>query len=296
MKPVIVISVLSIFITLCSCSRKPVNERSAFDYFGQVHPGDSAEIFAPGIISDTATRESALAISPSGKEVFFVRGEWPDTKIMHMVKSGEKWSSPDTAEFSKDCRATEPAFSPDGRYLYFSTSKGKSDIRDYNLWRTEKTEAGWLTPVSLFDIGGDSIWEFHPSVAKGGSLYFCYWDVKNSTGDIYFSRCITDKYSEPVKIDTPVNTDYSDADPFVDEEGSYMIFSSNKPGGYGGHDQYISFNTGDGVWSAPVNLGLKFNTKEDNYDMDISPDGNFIFLYMNDDIYWMKKGNLLPSH
>jgi len=120
--------------------QKLIPEQKAFDYFEQMPPGDSAKIFAPGIISDTATKESALAISPNGDEVFFVRGEWPYTKIMYMAKSENRWSLPDTAIFSKDCWATEPAFSPNGQYLYYSTSKGKSDIKYYNLWRVKKNK------------------------------------------------------------------------------------------------------------------------------------------------------------
>ncbi len=150
-------AILIIIINQNIFSQKPVPEQMPFDYFGQIPPGDSAEIFTPGLISDTATKESALAIYPNGDEVFFVRGEWPDTKIMYISKSDNGWSLPDTAGFSKDCWTTEPAFSPDGRNLYYSTSKGKSDIKDYNLWRVEKIKDGWSQPESLFDIGGDSI-------------------------------------------------------------------------------------------------------------------------------------------
>jgi Tol biopolymer transport system component len=295
MKTKIVLSVIIIIISQNIFPQKPVPEQKSFDYFGQIPPGDSAKIFAHGIISDTATKESALAISPNGNDVFFVRGEWPYTKIMHMVKSGSEWSLPDTAVFSKDCWATEPAFSPGGQYLYYSTSKGKSDIKYYSLWRVKKIKHGWSQPESLFDIGGDSIWEFHPSITKDGLLYFCYWNVKNWTGDIFVSLCLADKCSEPMKIDATINTDYSDVDPFIDKDGSFMIFASNRPGGYGGHDQYISFKNNDGTWTVLKNLGTKFNTREDNYDMDISPDGKYIFLYLNGDIYWMQSRNFVTS-
>lgn len=268
--------------------------QNSLDCFGQIPPGDSVRIFASGIISKTETKESALAISPGNDEIFFVRGEWPNTKIMYMSKSENTWSLPDTAAFSKDCWATEPAFSPDGRYLYFSTSKGKSDIKYYNLWRIEKFKDGWSQPESLFDLGGDSIWEFHPSVTEDGLLCFCYWDVKKTSGDIYISRCSANKCSEPKNPGLPINNEYSDADPFISKDGSYIIYSSDRPGGYGGHDQYVSFKNNDETWTIPKNLGPKFNNREDNYDMDVSPDGKYIFLYLNGDIYWMLSSNLKP--
>jgi len=167
----------------CISSKDSNSERNLFDYFSQVPPKDTAEVFAPGIISDTVKKAWSLAISPNGDEVFFSRGKWPDTRIMYMKKTGDSWSLPDTAGFSRDCRATEPAFSPDGRYLYFSTNKGNMDIYNYSLWRIRKPGDGWSQPEKLFDLRGDSIWEFHPSVTSDGSLYFCNWDhccpVKN---------------------------------------------------------------------------------------------------------------------
>jgi Tol biopolymer transport system component len=277
----------------CSCLHKSPSEKKPFDYFGQFPPKDTAELFAPGIISDTAKRASALAISPYGDEVFFSAGVWPNTKIMYMKKNGGKWSSSDTAAFSKECWATEPAFSPDGRYLYFSTSKGKKDIKYYSLWRIEKIDDHWAEPESLFDIGADTIWEFHPSVTSDGSVYFCYWDSKNQAGDIYVSQCVANKYSDPIRTGNPISSEYSDADPFVSPDGAYMIFASNRPGGYGDHDQYISFKEKDGTWSSLKNLGPKFNTGEGDYDMDISSDGKYIFLYLKNMIYWMPIGDLI---
>ena len=267
----------------------------SFDYLGQTPPGDSLELFAPGIISDPGTREGALAISPKGDEIFFNRGLWPYSKIMHMVKKNGQWSRPDTAGFSKSCWATEPAFSADGKYLVYSSSNGKSDIKNYNLWRVRKEGTGWSEPESLFDIGSDSIWEFHPTVSYDGSLYFCYWNAKNSTGDIYASQCAANVYSEPVDIGTTINTDSSDVDPYIAPNETYIIFASTRPGGYGGFDHFISFRNNDGTWTNPKNLGSGINTSQDDYDIDVSPDGKFLFIYMNDDIYWRRSGNIITG-
>jgi len=280
-------------IIQCTFSPKSGSEKKPFDYFGQIPPKDTAILFAPGIISDTAKKAHTLAISPNGDELFFSIGIWPNTKIMHMVKSGDQWSKPDTAVFLKDSWATEPTFSPDGKYLYFSTSKGKSDIKYYSLLRAKKVKDGWSEPESCFDIGGDTIWEFHPTIAKDGSLYFCYWDSKKQSGDIYVSQCSENKCSDPVRIGNPISSDYSDVDPFVSPDGDYMIFASNRTGGYGGHDQYISFKNNDGTWTSLKNLGTKFNTQHDDYDIDISPDGKYIFEYLKNNIYWMPIGDLI---
>ncbi len=279
----------------CLFSQKINTCQKPFDYLGQVPPADSAEVFAPGLISDTSKKASILAISPIGDEIFYCIGTWPNTKIMHMQKKGDKWIPQDTAFFSKDCWTTEPAFSPDGKSLFFSSSKGKSDIMSYSLWRIIKTGNKWSQPENLFDVGADSVWEFHPSITKDGSVYFCYWDSKNQTGDIYISQYAENKYTVPVKIDSPISTIYSDVDPYVCPDGTCMIFASNRSDGYGNHDQYISFIDKDGKWSSLKNLGPKYNTKDGDYDMDISPDGKYIFTYLNNLIYWKPIGDLIKK-
>lgn len=280
---------------ICQCipSHNSDSQKNLFDYFGQIPPKDTAELFAPGIISDTVRKAWSLAVSPNGDEVFFSRGQWPNTKIMYMKKTGDSWSLPDTAGFSRDCWATEPAFSPDGRYLYFSSSREKADILNYSLWRIRKIKDIWSQPEKLFDIGGDSIWEFHPSVSSDGSLYFCNWDNKNQTGNIYMSQCDENKCSDPVKIDNPISIGYSDVNPFISPDGRYMIFTSNRPGGYGDYDRYISYRNNDGTWTSPKNPGPEFNTKDGDSDMDVSPDGRYIFGYLNGNIYWMPVENFL---
>jgi Tol biopolymer transport system component len=288
---------LSLFITTSIIQsmfpQEFISKKKPFDYFKQIPPKDTARLFAPGIISDTVKKAWAFAISPNGDEVFFSRAVWPNTKIMYMRNIENKWSLPDTASFSKDCWATEPSFSPDGQYLYFSTSKGKNDIKYYCLWRTKKIKDGWSRPESLFDIGGDSIWEFHPTISSDGSLYFCYWDSQNQTGDIYMSRCTAIKCSDPIRIGYPISNDYSDINPFVSPDGGYMIIASNRPDGYGDYDRYISFRNNNGTWTSLRNLGPKFNTRASDSDIDISPDGKFMFVYVNGNIYWTPVGDII---
>ena len=176
-------------------------------YLGQKPPGLTLELFAPGVISVEGSREHSLTFSPQGDELFFTRGPaWPDNRIMHMKRQGGKWSMPEPASFIKDDRATQPVFSPDGQYLYFSTSRGKPDPRYYSIWRSRKTGDGWSEPESVIDMGGGLMMEFHPSVTRDGSVYFLYWDFPGQTGDIYVSRQVNGKHTEPVLVGPPIST------------------------------------------------------------------------------------------
>jgi len=69
---------------------------------------------------------------------------------------------------------------------------------------------------------------------------------------------------------------YSVGHPTLASDGSFMVFVSNMPGGFGGTDLYISFRTGD-VWTEPLNLGAEINTEGDEMFPFISNQGNLYF-------------------
>lgn len=264
-----------------------IGQNQTFDYFGLPNPGKRIELFAPDIVSLKNSKEKSLAISPKGDEVFFSAGKgWPECKIMQVKKINSQWSKPKVAEFCVDCYATEPAFSPDGRYLYYSSSKGRPDIKQYCIWRVEKVGNKWGKPKKVIDIVDPNILEFHPSITKKGTVYFCYWDSKKQTGSIYKSNLLGTVYSKPEKVDIPFNIQSSDTDPFIDPDERYIITSSTGEYSKGGYDIYILYSKGNGSWSSPVNFGDRFNTAGDEDSFDISPDGRFMFIYKQDDVYW----------
>lgn len=98
-------------------------------------------------------KEKSLTISPNGDEDFFSGGKsWPESKIMHIKRINNIWTGPEVAEFCIDCFATEPAFSTDRKYLYFSSSKGEQEITQYCILRTAKSGDVWGPPEKVIDI------------------------------------------------------------------------------------------------------------------------------------------------
>jgi Tol biopolymer transport system component len=256
-------------------------------YLGRKPLGPTPEVFAPGVISVEGSTERSLSLSPKGDELFFTRSTgWPHSTIMHMKQRGDTWSMPERASFLKDDWATQAVFSPDGQYLYYSTSRGKSDIRYFSLWRSRKTGDAWSEPQSVIDIGGGLMMEFHPSVARSGSVYFLSWDFERQTGDIYVARLIDGKYAEPALLGPPVSTEHNEVRPTVDPNERYLLFESNRPGGYGETDIYIAFRDADGTWSSVRNLGPTINTPGVDDTPNISPDGKYWFFSRGGDVYW----------
>lgn len=286
--------IIALFMSLSLMS---IGQRLPFDYLGIPKPGDKIELFAPKMVSLQNSTEKSLAISPNGDEFFFSGGQdWPKCKIMHVKKVNNQWSEPNVAEFSADCYSTEPAFSPDGKYLYYSSSKGMQDINQYCIWRVEKVGDKWSAPKKVIDIVDPNIFEFHPSITNDGTVFFCSWDSQKQSGNICKSKQSGDFYSKPEIIKLPFDIQGSNTDPFIDPDEKYLITSSSGQNGKGGYDVYFFYKEKNGSWGIQNILDERFNTKEDDNSFDISPDGRFLFIYKQNDVYWTETKGVLRKN
>lgn len=106
-----------------------------------------------------------------------------------------------------------------------------------------------------------------------------YFEMSNGVADdLYRSRLVNDECGEPENLGAAVNTDdYEEYAPFIDPDEDYLIFASNRPGGFGGNDLYISFQNPDGSWTEPRNMGDTINSGAGDTIPYVSPDGEYFF-------------------
>jgi Tol biopolymer transport system component len=264
-------------------------------YLGQSSPGLTPEVFASGIVSVNDRLEFNNVFSPDGREFYFTVSSpsWDKYTIMCMKFDNGKWNGPDTALFcSKAYDDLEPTFSPDGQYIYFTSGRPPSAIWD--IWRIKRSESGWEYPEHLEDDPINTIgYENYAFIPKTGTIYFISSrPVTEYKLDIYRSELIDDQYSVVENLGDSINTIYNEFDPYVASDESYIIFSSNRPGGYGKTDMYISYRKEDKTWTKSINMGEKFNTEMgEGAGARITPDGKYFFFtrYGNitSDIYWV---------
>jgi hypothetical protein len=294
MKPVALIIITLIFI---SCKKK--HKEEVISYIGQQLPKDSAELFAPGLVSTDSIEHSAPTFSPDGKTVLWSIMIMPSykTTIYEMNLVDGKWSSPRQPSFT-DTSANDvyPSFTPDGKLLYFSSSRnlpsGAAPTKGNHLWSVRRTDDGiWSEPVMIdtaISKGGD----YAPSVTSKGVLYFTHGPFRSPDWNIVSADLSSDMNSARVIVPT-INSDKYEDGPFVAPDGSYLIFESDRSGGLGGTDLYIAFKQG---WSVPVNMGPKINSAAYERFARVSPDGKYLFFGSdkrkvngkpNMDIYWI---------
>jgi Tol biopolymer transport system component len=255
-------------------------------YLGQKPPGMTPEIFVPGVVS-TEHHEFWPVFSPNGEEFYYGMSMRTGSNavgynfILMMKQLNNIWTKPKVASFSGKYWDMEHCFSYDGKKLYFcsqrpKSGKGKPD-RNLDIWVAEKTGLGWSnpTPLTTRDLG-ESI--MGPSVSKNGNLYFSgnYADP-DGKWDIYLSRFINGEYQKPENLGNAINSEFHEGHVFVCPDESYVIFDSNKPGGFGKTDLYISFRGKDGSWMKAKNMGDKINS--DSYDIGafVTHDEKYLF-------------------
>ncbi len=109
--------------------------------------------------------------------------------IAYLAFDGFFWSEPETAAFSGAYKDLEPAFSPDGKKLFFVSKRpvsGSVEKKDYDIWYVEP-EKGWENAINLGSPVNSDEDEYYPSIASNGNLYFtAKYNDSFGLEDIYF--------------------------------------------------------------------------------------------------------------
>ncbi len=277
---------LTFVILSCDPSQKKVPPAHKGDtdwqYFGLASPGNVPQVFSPDIVS-TSRNERDFTISPAGNVMFYsiVMPANNLSLIAYLAFDGFFWSEPETAAFSGAYKDLEPAFSPDGKKLFFVSKRpvsGSVEKRDYDIWYVEP-EKGWENAINLGSPVNSDEDEYFPSIASNGNLYFTA-KYSDSFGleDIYFSRFESGSYTQPINLGESINSSFYEFNAFIAPDESYLIFSSlGREDDMGGGDLYIAYRSEDNSWTKPVNLGKAINSNELDYCPFVSSDGKYLF-------------------
>lgn len=95
---------------------------------------------------------------------------------------------------------------------------------------------------------------------------------------IFVATFNKDKWTEPVALNDNINHgDYESRQPAISMGGDSLVFVSNRPGGAGGFDLWLSINSGGERWGPAVNLGPAYNTKLHEVSPAFTPFPNVLF-------------------
>jgi tetratricopeptide (TPR) repeat protein len=148
-----------------------------------------------------------------------------------------------------------PLISADGKSFAYMVS-----LKFYDAVMFSRLISGkWSSPVNItpeLQTDGDF---FISSLSADGKLLFLSKD-DNYNSDIYTSSFNGNSWTKSIKLNKNINTKYWESHGFLSEDGTQLVFASDRPGGFGGLDLYISHKV-NGDWGPAVNLGPEINTQ-----------------------------------
>ncbi len=137
------------------------------------------------------------------------------------------------------------------------------------------------------------------TVSQDGDWLFFAADIAGAGiggFDIYKSVYTPTGWSIEENLGDSINTDFWESSPAISPDKRVLYFSSNRPGGYGGADLYVSYLKPNGRWTEAVNMGPSINTAGDELAPFIHADNQTLYFtsdglpgYGGSDLFVLKK-------
>lgn len=239
-------------------------------------------------------------MAPDGKTLYFGRKNHPSNKygtsgsetvagsqdIWYSERIGDVWSTakrmPDV--LNRDQYNTILSISPDGQTILLKGAyvQGVYETRGFSI--SKKTLNSWSIPEKLdipdYEKLSRGKNEYAYLTMDGKALLLAFSEKKNSDrDDLYVSFLNDGKWTEPKNLGRSINTDHSETTPFLAADGKTLYFSSDRPGGQGSQDIYMSKRLDNSWtnWRTPINLGGPINTEEYDAYYSLSAKGDFAY-------------------
>lgn len=183
-----------------------------------------------------------------------------------------------------------PAITVDDALLMFTRQVGTSDRAigatrsQEDFYFSNRKDSVWERAKSIGEPLNTRMNEGAQTLAAGGQyMYFTACNRPDTRGgcDIYYSARSNRGWVQGMNINAPVNSPYWESQPSISSDGLRLFFVSNRPGGMGGMDLWMSRLKSDGGWTEPENLGPEINTAGDEMSPFIHFDGRTLYFATN---------------
>ena len=238
---------------------------------------------------NTPSIEVGPNLSADGLTLYFVSdrpGGFSGTAELWMsrrVTSRAPWQPPvNVGRPVNSYSAASPSISSDGLELFFDNGlrvrpggQGNGD-----LWFARRATASgsWNEPQNVGSVVNSPFTEGVPKLSRDGLMLLFASDRPGGSGqrDIWATSRPTRAaaWAAPLNLGPAVNGPGNDWCPAISADGLILIFQSDRPGGFGGDDFWVSTRTSiSEAWSNAVHLGPEINTAANEVKAELSADG-----------------------
>lgn len=205
--------------------------------------GKFTKIIHPGFPLNNIDANTVCAITADENKIILINEYLPDGSVKggfsYSVKTASgNWSFPEPLKiesYQPIGSYTSLNLSMNGQILLLSEG-GYSGYGQNDLYVSYKKANGyWSKPKNIGpDINTSQVESNAFLAADMKTLYFVRMSKPfGGIGDIYVSKRLDNswtKWTEPKKLDFPINSRFHDCYPYIDAEGEWLYFSSDRDG------------------------------------------------------------------
>ncbi|MCB0635934.1 MAG: PD40 domain-containing protein [Lewinella sp.] len=173
-----------------------------------------------------------------------------------------------------------PSFTADGQTLVYTT---KYNSQEDFYFSTRGPDGRWRKgqPLDALNTPND---EGAQNISADGRLLLftsCYRRDGYGRCDLYYAEKHNGRWTEARNMGERINTPGWESQPSLSANGQMFYFTSDRRGGKGGNDIWISYRQPNGEWGEPVNAGDVINTPGNEESPFLHPDGQTLY-FMSD--------------
>jgi outer membrane protein OmpA-like peptidoglycan-associated protein len=175
-----------------------------------------------------------------------------------------------------------PILFPDGQTMVFTSNRSdneyqiKSGTNFEDIYILKRNDNGWGAPQKISENINTKYHDAAASLSPDGRTLYLYYE--EGAGDIFTSTLVDDAWTKPLPLNKNVNTPmFWETSASLSPDGKRLFFTSNRPGGKGELDIYVSDQDATGNWQKAVNLGGVINTSGNEDSPFLHPDGTLYF-------------------
>lgn len=188
-----------------------------------------AELFAPGVAS-TGFSEVRLTISPDGRTALWFSRDRPGGTggydIWMSRRADGAWGTATPVPFNSPGRDFDPAFSADGRHVYFCSDRA-GGLGEDDVWRVAVAGDGFSAPENLGPAVNSAHDEFAPMLSPDGTTLLFSSDRPGGAGrhDLFTARAGSAAFETAIPLPGSINTAADEFDATFLGDGRTIVFS-----------------------------------------------------------------------